>query len=1071
MRERKVFITLPSSIWTTVLLSMLFIVLGALFVMAAPGSNVAGKINPNQRGQYTVITSDNQRYYAVPGSTEIQLLNARNEIVAVLPIKDETGRLLPIYGLAYDPATRKLLVNASPEVVARVYAVDVRSGFAVRETDLTYRVMTDLQRDLKNLPQRPIIPLEQRHLENPWSGSEAAREEVEARESAERAHGSNLDTPGSALGTVTVPVPASFLGVSVAVDCEGNIYYTNYDQTNLYKINLAGTLLSTTPLVDATTGGAVRIDEMSWDAGREMLWGASGWNIYLVNPATGICTFRFVGMNNGYELTDGIAFDPTDGTIWHTTDISNDIWHFSATGTFLGALAPLNVAGSPDQDISGVCVGTDNSLYVGHNGRGIITRVNKTTGAWISDFYTPGGRDEGLECDAVNFAPNLALWSKDAYNNTITAIEVNAGSCECVPLPGAMYFAITLPGPFTCNSGVVTPTSVSFPITVGNAGPGHCHDVSMQLTVIGGPGGTATVTTINPVFIGDLEDGQSTPIHFTIELSPTETGGVIVLHFALTSDCGPLNLDVPLTMPPCPHTPGPCGPMDIVFAVDITGSMGGAIGNVISALPNIMSAANAASGGDVRFGLLTFDDLVHVIHNLTTDQTAVATSISGLFADGGWNEPEASDETLREIITRDALCTDGSEFTSTFRNDAVKIIVLITDARPGGCDDDFAPGVDDVNAHQRALDALASNILISSVFIPTWPDFVAEIIPIMNDYAATTGGAYMQVNSDGSGTGDAIAAIIEHCGTSDECDGPHCSVAPDIAYRAVSGLISDAVVQMTETNEMKLSWTPVEDADFYQVYMGRDLDAPQNWAPVGTPLENSLIIPQSILDDFPTERTQYFYVQAKQVSTEPIASDLACWPMDEGSGSLVEDMSQDHDGTIHGAEWATGPSGNGCLHFEHGDYVDLQNDIEFYGHPLQVEACVSIASYPTVQTGAYYIFSCHRYATWFQGFGLRVDVNGRLLSEVWDQEINNWRTLWAPITKQVPLNEPFKVTAVINGNHSMILLNGEVVAAGVQDYNSITNGFHMTIGAHNYNDNRHQYHMRGDIHWLKISQY
>ena len=95
-----------------------------------------------------------------------------------------------------------------------------------------------------------------------------------------------------------------------------------------------------------------------------------------------------------------------------------------------------------------------------------------------------------------------------------------------------------------------------------------------------------------------------------------------------------------------------------------------------------------------------------------------------------------------------------------------------------------------------------------------------------------------------------------------------------------------------------------------------------------------------------------------------------------------------------------------------------------------------------------------------------------MLSEVWDQSINNWRTLWAPNLDalRVPLGEPFLVTAVINGPASMILVNSEVVAIGNQPYNSVTNGFGMTIGAHNYNSNRYQYHMRGDIHWLKVSE-
>ena len=45
---------------------------------------------------------------------------------------------------------------------------------------------------------------------------------------------------------------------------------------------------------------------------------------------------------------------------------------------------------------------------------------------------------------------------------------------------------------------------------------------------------------------------------------------------------------------------GVCGPMDVTFAVDDTGSMGGAIDNVKSELPAIITQANSASGGDLK---------------------------------------------------------------------------------------------------------------------------------------------------------------------------------------------------------------------------------------------------------------------------------------------------------------------------------------------------------------------------------------------------------------------------------------------------------------------------------------
>jgi len=272
---------------------------------------------------------------------------------------------------------------------------------------------------------------------------------------------------------------------------------------------------------------------------------------------------------------------------------------------------------------------------------------------------------------------------------------------------------------------------------------------------------------------------------------------------------------------------------------------------------------------------------------------------------------------------------------------------------------------------------------------------------------------------------------------------------------------------------LHLTWEEIDGAQFYQVYTSTIMDDEHNWTPYAMSETNSLMIPTQ---DMQTESGSsiLYHVKAIQTVQNLITSDIACWPFEEGSGDLAEDFGQDNDGTIEGADWVSGPSGHPCLHFEHGDRVVVENDVQFYGQPLQVEACVTINNYPTVPSGPYYIFSCHRYATWFEGFGLRIDRNGRLLSQVWNHNINNWQTLWAPNDRRVPLGVPFHVVACINGNQSMIMLNGEVVATGVQNYNSITNGFSMTIGAHHYNDDfgdeRYQYHMRGDIHWLKISQ-
>lgn len=240
---------------------------------------------------------------------------------------------------------------------------------------------------------------------------------------------------GGIVSVVTVPVPSpGGVGVSVAADCDGNLYYTNSYSPILYKIDAVGGILGSVKITDAA-GKDLTVGEMAWDGTRNKLWAGtdnsgSPVQVWLIDPATGIATYVFTSTIPGVGFTDGLAFDGTDNSIWVSDDVSKDIDHFKDDGTWIGTLTPTNAAGNTLGSISGVAVGKGNVLYLGQNGHGKIVTVDKTTGAYISDFSTPGGRDEGLECDVINF-PTEVLWSKDAFDDEITAIEVEEGTCEC----------------------------------------------------------------------------------------------------------------------------------------------------------------------------------------------------------------------------------------------------------------------------------------------------------------------------------------------------------------------------------------------------------------------------------------------------------------------------------------------------------------------------------------------------------------------------------------------------------------------------------------------------------------
>ncbi|MFC6090283.1 vWA domain-containing protein [Saccharothrix lopnurensis] len=225
----------------------------------------------------------------------------------------------------------------------------------------------------------------------------------------------------------------------------------------------------------------------------------------------------------------------------------------------------------------------------------------------------------------------------------------------------------------------------------------------------------------------------------------------------------------PAVAAPAPAS-SPCGPLDVAFVLDDTGSMGGAIANLKTGVNSIVNDVVAASGGDYQLGLVTFKDNVTVHQDLAPGNAAAVTNyVTNTLAPGaGNNEPEASDEALNTVVNNRAAAgrPQNVDFDGTWRSNAMKFVVLVTDARPGGFDDTHA-GADVTNAAQWANDALARGIKISSVYVPTSSSFTPVITPIMQNYATTTGGIFLQASSTGAGTADSIRKFLSDCRQTD----------------------------------------------------------------------------------------------------------------------------------------------------------------------------------------------------------------------------------------------------------------------------------------------------------------
>ena len=217
-----------------------------------------------------------------------------------------------------------------------------------------------------------------------------------------------------------------------------------------------------------------------------------------------------------------------------------------------------------------------------------------------------------------------------------------------------------------------------------------------------------------------------------------------------------------------------CGSVDLVLVMDTTFSLAGSIGEMKRQAEEILDVLFRVSGGDFRLGLVSFDDSVAVrldldaLPDIDTKVDLMKKELNRLHAYGGRSGPEASDEAINAAINN--LPAEGRQQVGDFNGDWIsdtRILVLITDNKPGGFDDTFTKGEDDLNAYRVALAAQRKNIHISAIYVPTSGSFFGvdpEVSMIMRTYASETGGLYVETATHGTGTAAAVASIVETCG-------------------------------------------------------------------------------------------------------------------------------------------------------------------------------------------------------------------------------------------------------------------------------------------------------------------
>src|SRR5688572_17367220 len=214
-----------------------------------------------------------------------------------------------------------------------------------------------------------------------------------------------------------------------------------------------------------------------------------------------------------------------------------------------------------------------------------------------------------------------------------------------------------------------------------------------------------------------------------------------------------------------------CGPMDVVFVVDNTGSMGGVISEIQNQVTLIADAVAAASNGDYQFGLIVHprNDVVVLLPLAPGNRAAFDDAVDLMETEGSCGTPAAWDEGLNTAINGLAARTGTSgeqtgNFPDAWRANATKIIIVITDVHPSGFDCSFDAGTHDVFVSDLGDQAAAKGILITSVYVPTGNTPESEIVAILQDPVVTTGGFFKETAPDASDLSDIVVEIIQNCG-------------------------------------------------------------------------------------------------------------------------------------------------------------------------------------------------------------------------------------------------------------------------------------------------------------------
>jgi hypothetical protein len=223
---------------------------------------------------------------------------------------------------------------------------------------------------------------------------------------------------GDQLADIAIPVQHDPGGCcTIALDFDGTrLWYANLYDAKLYAMNTDGVLVKA---LDVGT----EVSALSYDRKRKLMYVCQNGAIGSVDVTAADGSTVTPKPLFSSSCFDGMAYDGSDDTFYTSPDANGTVTQYRHDGTEIRSVTvPF-----PN---SGIVVGAKGYLYMGSDGDGVIYRVAKSDLESVSQFASPGGRDEDLACDNNSFPGKTALWSTDAYNNHVVAFEVESGTCS-----------------------------------------------------------------------------------------------------------------------------------------------------------------------------------------------------------------------------------------------------------------------------------------------------------------------------------------------------------------------------------------------------------------------------------------------------------------------------------------------------------------------------------------------------------------------------------------------------------------------------------------------------------------